>query len=196
MSESGQERLNLNVRGWSAMPPILPVIADIPSRLGRSSGPEDFHPRALRSWSNSTARANSSRATSPVTSRAQPSAVLKATTRRGCRYWPDKRSATTVVRSASAGSVSRLARPSWPKSRCRHGSAPAAGLLSCAWHSRPLARRGGRGPLAFRRQLLVLRDACSRYTLTVDEFLSWQSSIDQYGVAGLRTTRIQQYRQK
>jgi len=27
----------------------------------------------------------------------------------------------------------------------------------------------------------------------VDEFLSWQASIDQHGLAGLRTTRIQQY---
>ncbi|HTO79336.1 MAG TPA: DUF1153 domain-containing protein, partial [Methylocystis sp.] len=39
-----------------------------------------------------------------------------------------------------------------------------------------------------------LDDACSRYTLTVDEFLSWQASIDQHGLAGLRTTRLQQYR--
>ena len=30
--------------------------------------------------------------------------------------------------------------------------------------------------------------------LTVDELLSWQSSLDQHGIAGLRTTRIQQYR--
>ena len=43
--------------------------------------------------------------------------------------------------------------------------------------------------------LLSLDEACSRYTLTVDEFLSWQLSIDQHGLAGLRTTRIQQYRQ-
>src|SRR5665213_1416951 len=43
--------------------------------------------------------------------------------------------------------------------------------------------------------LLSLEEACSRYTLTVDEFLSWQFSIDQHGLAGLRTTRIQQYRQ-
>ena len=28
----------------------------------------------------------------------------------------------------------------------------------------------------------------------VEEFLSWQASIDQHGLAGLRTTRIQQYR--
>ena len=48
---------------------------------------------------------------------------------------------------------------------------------------------------AVRGGLLSLEEACSRYMLTVDEFLSWQSAIDQHGLAGLRTTRIQQYRQ-
>jgi hypothetical protein len=51
------------------------------------------------------------------------------------------------------------------------------------------------GSAAVRGGLLSLEEACSRYTLTVDEFLSWQMSIDQHGLAGLRTTRIQQYRQ-
>jgi Protein of unknown function (DUF1153) len=44
--------------------------------------------------------------------------------------------------------------------------------------------------------LLSLEEACSRYTLTIDEFLSWQCLIDRYGLAGLRSTRIQQYRRK
>ena len=48
---------------------------------------------------------------------------------------------------------------------------------------------------AVRGGLLSLEEACQRYTLTVDEFLSWQMSIDQHGLAGLRTTRIQHYRQ-
>ena len=48
---------------------------------------------------------------------------------------------------------------------------------------------------AVRGGLLSLEEACSRYMLTVDEFLSWQSSIDRHGLPGLRTTRIQQYRQ-
>ena len=43
--------------------------------------------------------------------------------------------------------------------------------------------------------LLTVDEACARYTLTVEEFLSWQQSIDSHGLAGLRTTRIQQYRQ-
>ena len=46
-----------------------------------------------------------------------------------------------------------------------------------------------------RSGLISLEEACQRYTLTVDEFLSWQMSIDQHGLAGLRTTRIQHYRQ-
>src|SRR6478672_13465283 len=55
-------------------------------------------------------------------------------------------------------------------------------------------RRKAEVVAAVRGGLLSLEDACARYTLTVDEFLSWQVSIDSYGLAGLRTTRIQQYR--
>ena len=47
---------------------------------------------------------------------------------------------------------------------------------------------------AVRGGLLSLEEACSRYMLTADEFLSWQSSIDEHGLAGLRTTRTQHYR--
>jgi hypothetical protein len=47
---------------------------------------------------------------------------------------------------------------------------------------------------AVRGGLLSIEEACSRYMLTVDELLSWQSLLDQHGLAGLRTTRIQQYR--
>jgi hypothetical protein len=55
-------------------------------------------------------------------------------------------------------------------------------------------RRKAEVVAAVRGGLLSLEEACSRYLLTVDEFLSWQSSIDQHGLAGLRTTRTQQYR--
>src|ERR1700751_5684216 len=53
-------------------------------------------------------------------------------------------------------------------------------------------RRKAEVVAAVRGGLLSLEEACSRYTLTVEEFLSWQYSIDQHGLAGLRTTRIQQ----
>ena len=56
-------------------------------------------------------------------------------------------------------------------------------------------RRKAEVVAAVRGGLLSLEEACRRYTLTVEEFLSWQASIDEHGLAGLRTTRIQQYRQ-
>ncbi|MFG1372457.1 DUF1153 domain-containing protein [Xanthobacter oligotrophicus] len=56
-------------------------------------------------------------------------------------------------------------------------------------------RRKAEVVAAVRGGLLSLEEACKRYTLTVDEFLSWQASIDRHGLPGLRTTRIQHYRQ-
>ncbi len=55
-------------------------------------------------------------------------------------------------------------------------------------------RRKAEVVAAVRGGLLSLEEACSRYTLTVEEFLSWQRSIDRHGLAGLRATRIQDYR--
>jgi hypothetical protein len=60
---------------------------------------------------------------------------------------------------------------------------------------RSVIRRKAEVVAAVRGGLLSLEEACSRYTLTIEEFLSWQYSIDRHGLAGLRTTRIQQYRQ-
>ena len=47
-----------------------------------------------------------------------------------------------------------------------------------------------------RAGLLSLEEACDRYTLSVEEFLSWQRLIDDYGVRGLRATRVQKYRKR
>lgn len=55
-------------------------------------------------------------------------------------------------------------------------------------------RRKAEVVAAVRGGLLSLEEACERYTLTVEEFLSWQRSIDDHGLAGLRATRIQDYR--
>ncbi len=55
-------------------------------------------------------------------------------------------------------------------------------------------RRKAEVVAAVRGGLLSLADACERYKLTVDEFLSWQRSIDRHGLPGLRATRIQDYR--
>ena len=55
-------------------------------------------------------------------------------------------------------------------------------------------RRKAEVVAAVRGGLLSLEEACERYKLTVEEFLSWQRSIDKHGLAGLRATRIQDYR--
>ncbi|MEI8146907.1 MAG: DUF1153 domain-containing protein [Alphaproteobacteria bacterium] len=56
-------------------------------------------------------------------------------------------------------------------------------------------RRKAEVVAAVRGGLLSLEEACKRYTLTIEEFLNWQHAIDRHGLAGLRTTRIQHYRQ-
>ena len=55
-------------------------------------------------------------------------------------------------------------------------------------------RRKAEVVAAVRGGLLTLEEACERYTLTVEEFLSWQKAIEQHGLPGLRATRVQQYR--
>jgi Protein of unknown function (DUF1153) len=57
-----------------------------------------------------------------------------------------------------------------------------------------VASRKAQVVAAVRGGLLSLDEACSRYRLTADEFLSWQESIEKHGLAGLRSTRVQQYR--
>jgi len=47
---------------------------------------------------------------------------------------------------------------------------------------------------AVRSGFLTLEDACQRYTLSTEEFLSWQRLIERHGMRGLRATRLQDYR--
>lgn len=60
--------------------------------------------------------------------------------------------------------------------------------------TRWVARRKAEVVAAVHGGLLSLHEACERYTLTVEEFLAWQAAIDRYGLAGLRATRVQEYR--
>jgi len=55
-------------------------------------------------------------------------------------------------------------------------------------------RRKAEVVAAVRAGIISIDEACQRYTLSVEEFLSWQRSIDRHGLRGLRTTRIQDYR--
>ncbi len=45
-----------------------------------------------------------------------------------------------------------------------------------------------------RAGLISLEEACRRYTLSVEEFSTWQRMIDEYGMRGLRVTQLKHYR--
>jgi hypothetical protein len=42
--------------------------------------------------------------------------------------------------------------------------------------------------------MITMEEVLRRYQLTEEEFLFWQRAFEAHGLAGLRATRIQQYR--
>ncbi len=60
--------------------------------------------------------------------------------------------------------------------------------------TRWVSRRKAEVVTAVRQGLLTLEEACCRYDLSVEEFMSWQRLIASHGVRGLRATRLQDYR--
>lgn len=56
-------------------------------------------------------------------------------------------------------------------------------------------RRKAQVVAGVRAGLLTLEEACERYQLSVEEFLSWQRQIELHGIKGLRVTRLQDYRE-
>jgi len=86
-----------------------------------------------------------------------------------------------------------------PDRRAKYAIGPDGGPLTIADLPRAGAhrwvpRRKAVVMAAVRGGLLSLEEASTRYALSVEEFLSWQTSVDKHGLAGLRTTRIQHYR--
>ena len=47
---------------------------------------------------------------------------------------------------------------------------------------------------AVRGGWMPIDEACTLYSISIDEFLAWERDLDRYGVHGLRTTRYQIYR--
>ncbi|MFT4074339.1 MAG: DUF1153 domain-containing protein [Asticcacaulis sp.] len=66
--------------------------------------------------------------------------------------------------------------------------------LPPAGTERWVIRRKAEVVAAVRGGLLTFDEACERYSITSEEFLGWQKAIENHGMAGLRTTRIQSYR--
>jgi Protein of unknown function (DUF1153) len=67
-------------------------------------------------------------------------------------------------------------------------------LLPAPDTERWVARRKAVIVNAVRTGTLTLEEACRRYQLSIEEFHAWQKEIDAHGVAGLRVTRLQIYR--
>ena len=61
--------------------------------------------------------------------------------------------------------------------------------------TRWVVRRKAAVVAGVRAGLLTLDEACERYRLSVEEFLSWQSTIERHGERGLRVTRLKDYRE-
>jgi Protein of unknown function (DUF1153) len=57
-----------------------------------------------------------------------------------------------------------------------------------------VVRRKAAVVAAVRSGEITLEEACRWYQLSEEEFLSWQRAFEIHGLAGLRTTRTQQYR--
>ena len=68
--------------------------------------------------------------------------------------------------------------------------------LPSASHTRWVIRRKAEVVAAVNGLLLTIDEACDRYSLTVEEFVSWQRAVDRSGMQGLRVTRTQHYRDK
>lgn len=60
--------------------------------------------------------------------------------------------------------------------------------------TRWVVRRKAEVVAAVNGGLLTIEEACERYSLTLEEFASWQRAVDRSGMQGLRVTRIQHYR--
>ncbi|HVZ91497.1 MAG TPA: DUF1153 domain-containing protein [Rhizomicrobium sp.] len=60
--------------------------------------------------------------------------------------------------------------------------------------TRWVTRRKAEVVAAVQGGLISLDEACTRYRLSLEEFLSWQHAIARHGLEGLRATHAQNYR--
>ena len=58
-----------------------------------------------------------------------------------------------------------------------------------------VVRRKAEVIFAVRAGLISLEEACERYRISTEEFLSWERLIHQHGLRALRITQLQKYRQ-
>src|ERR1700759_3256867 len=84
----------------------------------------------------------------------------------------------------------------FPSSEAARSAASALSALDLppANTKRWVIRRKAEVVAGVRNGIISLEEACRRYKLSIEEFLSWQRLIESHGLAGLRVTRLQDYR--
>ena len=90
--------------------------------------------------------------------------------------------------------MSRIMRARQAAGRRMNGVSTPFVELPPANTRRWVVRRKAAVVQAVRGGLISLDEACRRYALSVEEFLSWEHAIERHGLGGLRVTRLQEYR--
>ena len=57
-----------------------------------------------------------------------------------------------------------------------------------------VARRKAEVVAAVQGGLITLDEACERYRLSLEEYLSWQHAVEEYGLAGLKVSHQHEHR--
>jgi transposase len=71
---------------------------------------------------------------------------------------------------------------------------PFTEILPRPGTKRWVVRRKAAVVTAVRGGMITIDEACRAYQLSEEEFLSWERAFEKHGLAGLRTTRVQDYR--
>lgn len=74
------------------------------------------------------------------------------------------------------------------------GEALTINSLPCPTTTRWVIRRKAEVVAAVNGGLLAIDQACERYSISSEEFTSWQRAVDRSGMPGLRVTRLKHYR--
>lgn len=87
-----------------------------------------------------------------------------------------------------------FSRPKVSYVRGADGSALSLSDLPAANAQRWVTRHKANVVAAVRGGLISLEDVCLRYGVTTEEFLVWSAAFDRFGIAGLRSTHSQKYK--
>jgi hypothetical protein len=102
-----------------------------------------------------------------------------------------------VSTDASSGEAAPSA-PLYPRTSIRSDEPPVQASLVASLPPRDtkrwVVRRKAAVVAAVRGGGITVEEACRYYRLSEEELLSWTRAFETHGLAGLRATRIQQYR--